>query len=119
MWLIRINEEVRGLYKTPHLVANAESRSFECLGHVFRMDQTKAVKKNIYSKLEGRYLLVRFPQVLSPKPIAFYRRLKENCDIWGSHAGEYEDYCLLGCDTVQSGRSLPMFRRNLLLPSPQ
>jgi hypothetical protein len=27
--------------------------------------------------------------------------------IWGSHGGEYEDCCLLGCSAVQSGRSLP------------
>jgi hypothetical protein len=26
--------------------------------------------------------------------------------IWGSHGGEYEDGCLLGCSAVQFGRSL-------------
>jgi hypothetical protein len=33
--------------------------------------------------------------------------------IWGSHGGEYEDGCLLGCSAVQSGRSLPSFHRVL------
>jgi hypothetical protein len=32
----------------------------------------------------------------------------------GSHAGEYEDECLLGCCAVLSGRSLPTFQRCLL-----
>jgi hypothetical protein len=29
------------------------------------------------------------------------------CEVWGSHGSDYEDYCLLGCDAVQYGRSLP------------
>jgi hypothetical protein len=37
-----------------------------------------------------------------------------NC---GSHGGEYEDGCLLGCSAVQSGRSLPTIQRFLLPPS--
>jgi hypothetical protein len=37
--------------------------------------------------------------------------------IWGSHGGEYEEGCLLGCSTVKSGRSLPTFQRSLLPPS--
>jgi hypothetical protein len=37
--------------------------------------------------------------------------------IWGSHGSEYEDGCLLGCNTMQSGRSLPAFQRSLLPPS--
>jgi hypothetical protein len=40
-----------------------------------------------------------------------------NRRIWGSHAGEYEDGCLLGCSAVLSGRSLPTFQRSLLPPS--
>jgi hypothetical protein len=27
--------------------------------------------------------------------------------IFGSHGGEYEDGCLLGCSAVKSGKSLP------------
>jgi hypothetical protein len=26
----------------------------------------------------------------------------EKCRIWGSHSGGYEDYCLLGCNAMQS-----------------
>jgi hypothetical protein len=37
-------------------------------------------------------------------------------EISGSHGGEYEDDCLLGCCAVLSGRSLPTFQR-CLLPS--
>jgi hypothetical protein len=36
-------------------------------------------------------------------------------EISGSHGGEYEDDCLLGCCTLQSGRSLPTFQKYLLL----
>jgi hypothetical protein len=32
-------------------------------------------------------------------------------DISGSHGGEYEDDCLLGCCAVWSGRSLLTFQR--------
>jgi hypothetical protein len=40
------------------------------------------------------------------------------CEIQSSHCGEYEDYCLLGCDTVYSGRNGQRVRMNLLpLPS--
>jgi hypothetical protein len=28
------------------------------------------------------------------------------------YGGDYEDYCLLGCDAVESGRTLPAFRKN-------
>jgi hypothetical protein len=42
---------------------------------------------------------------------------KVHCEILGSHNGEYEDDIFLGCCTVLSGRSLPMFLRCLLPPS--
>jgi hypothetical protein len=32
-------------------------------------------------------------------------------EISGCHGSEYEDDCLLGCWTTQSGRSLPTFQR--------
>jgi hypothetical protein len=38
------------------------------------------------------------------------------CATGGSHNSDYENYCLLGCDAVQSGRSLPTFHRNVLSP---
>jgi hypothetical protein len=41
-----------------------------------------------------------------------------SCDIWGSHGGECEDGCFLGCYTVHLGRQEPAtFLRNLLPPS--
>jgi hypothetical protein len=39
------------------------------------------------------------------------------CEFSGSHGGEYEDGCLLGCCAVKSGRSSPTFQRCLLCPS--
>jgi hypothetical protein len=36
------------------------------------------------------------------------------CVISGSHISEYDEYCLLWCDAVYSGRSLLMFWRNIL-----
>jgi hypothetical protein len=33
-------------------------------------------------------------------------------EIGGSHGGDYEEYCLLGCDAVYSPRNSPTFRRN-------
>jgi hypothetical protein len=31
--------------------------------------------------------------------------------------GDYEKYCFLGCDAMYSGRSVPMFRRNVMPPA--
>jgi hypothetical protein len=39
------------------------------------------------------------------------------CEIWGYLGGDYEDYCLLGCDDVPSDRYLPRFRRKVPHPS--
>jgi hypothetical protein len=36
------------------------------------------------------------------------------CWIWGSHDSGYEKYCFPGCNAVESGRSRPMFSRNVL-----
>jgi hypothetical protein len=46
----------------------------------------------------------------------FNLRIYTLCRISGSHCGEYEDGCLLGCSAVESGRSLPTFQRYLLPP---
>jgi hypothetical protein len=37
-------------------------------------------------------------------------KLKLVCEISGSHGGEYEEGCLLGCCAVYSGRSFRHFR---------
>jgi hypothetical protein len=41
--------------------------------------------------------------------------LQSSGEIWGSHSSEDVNCGLLGCDTVQSCRWLPTFRRNTLL----
>jgi hypothetical protein len=38
-------------------------------------------------------------------------------EIWVSDIGVYEAYCLVGCDTLLYGRSLPTSWRNILPPS--
>jgi hypothetical protein len=40
------------------------------------------------------------------------------CEISGPQGRGYEEYCLLGCDTLKSGRSLPTFQRIVLHISP-
>jgi hypothetical protein len=37
--------------------------------------------------------------------------------VWGYHNSDYKQYYLLECDTVQSGRSSQMNRKNVLRPS--
>jgi hypothetical protein len=37
--------------------------------------------------------------------ISFYSNLKLRCVIWGAHGGDYEYFCLLVYDVVQSGTS--------------
>jgi hypothetical protein len=39
------------------------------------------------------------------------------CEVWGSPSSDYEEYCLPECDDMLFGKSLLMFRRNVLLPS--
>jgi hypothetical protein len=36
-------------------------------------------------------------------------------EIQGSHGGDYKEYCFLGCDTMQSGRSLVTIWKKLIL----
>jgi hypothetical protein len=45
-----------------------------------------------------------------------YKR-KCSCRIWGSHSGGYEEFYLLGCNTVQSVESQPIFRGKISPPS--
>jgi hypothetical protein len=40
-------------------------------------------------------------------------KLRQNCEILGSYGVEIEEYYLLGCDAVYSGRSLLKFPRNI------
>ena len=49
---IRINQELRELYKDLHIVADIRKKRYERTGHVVRMNQ-RAVKKIFESKLEG------------------------------------------------------------------
>jgi hypothetical protein len=39
------------------------------------------------------------------------------CEILGSHGGEYDAECLLGCCAVYYYRNRPMFQTCLALPS--
>jgi hypothetical protein len=45
------------------------------------------------------------------------KRDEEESKITGSHGGEFEDGCLLGCCPIKSGRCSPKFQRCLLPPS--
>jgi hypothetical protein len=42
--------------------------------------------------------------------------LAQNCEILGFDGGDYEDYCLLECDKVPSGRRVLVFHGNILPP---
>jgi hypothetical protein len=37
----------------------------------------------------------------------FIEKMLQPSEIWGFHGSNYEEHCLLGCDAVQSSRSLP------------
>jgi hypothetical protein len=62
---------------------------------------------SVWNLVTGKCILVHM----------IFHNLIPVCRIWGSHAGEYEDGCVLGCSAVKSGRSLPTFQRSLLPPS--
>jgi hypothetical protein len=44
-------------------------------------------------------------------------KLYIDCWIWGPHNGGYEEFCLLGCNTMWSTEKHPVFWRNVLPPS--
>jgi hypothetical protein len=50
-----------------------------------------------------------------PTPSKKVTKLKRTGEISDSYGDEYEDDCLLGCCTVQSGRYWPTFLRSLLI----
>ena len=45
-----------------------------------------------------------------------YQNIKSNYDISGYRGCDYKDYRLMGCNTMQSGRIIATFRRNVLPP---
>ena len=53
IWRIRINKEMRALYKDLDIVADINRKRSERTGHVVRMDQGKTIKKISESKPEG------------------------------------------------------------------
>jgi hypothetical protein len=52
-WRIKTNEELITKYKAPDIVNVIKIRKMEWLGHVVRMNETRAVKKIFEGKLEG------------------------------------------------------------------
>ena len=54
MWILRANEELRGLYKYLDIVGDIENKRIEWTGHVVRMDQGMTVKKIFECKPEDR-----------------------------------------------------------------
>jgi hypothetical protein len=53
-WRIKTNAELITKYKSQDIVTVIKIRRFEWLGHVIRMNETRAVKKIFEEKLEGR-----------------------------------------------------------------
>jgi len=53
IWRMRVNQELRELYKDLDIVADIREKRSEWNGHVVRIDQGRAVKKIFESKLEG------------------------------------------------------------------
>ena len=53
-WRIKTKEELRTKYKSQDIVTVIKIRRSEWLGHVSRMNETRAVKKICEGKLEGR-----------------------------------------------------------------
>jgi hypothetical protein len=52
-----------------------------------------------------------------PHHVQVIKPFKLPCKIISSFTSDYEEYCLLECDAMQSGRYLATFQRNPLLPS--
>ena len=53
IWRIRINQEIRELYRDADIVAGIEEKRLEWIGHVASLDQGRTVKKIFDSKTEG------------------------------------------------------------------
>jgi hypothetical protein len=91
-------------------------------GEKWQVVRFRQLSPNMWWARIMKLLIMQFsPRFYYFLPLRFKYSLFSNtinpCSIWGSHGGEYEDGCLLGCSTVQSGRSLPTFQSSLLPPS--
>jgi len=53
-WRIKTNLELMAKYRSQNIVNIIKVRRLEWLGHVVRMDETRAVKKLFEDKIEGR-----------------------------------------------------------------
>ena len=53
-WRIKTNLELMTKYRSQSIVNIIKVRRLEWLGHVVRMDETRAVKKLFEEKIEGR-----------------------------------------------------------------
>jgi transcription termination factor 2 len=51
---MKTNAELRNKYKTQDILNVIKTRRLEWLGHVVRMDETRAVKKIFEGQIEGR-----------------------------------------------------------------
>jgi hypothetical protein len=69
-------------------------------------------------KLEGLHcFLFRFMIVFCRSNFEFRTELETKFHSHTEQSTEFKEYRLLGCDTVKSDRSLPTFRRKVLIPS--
>jgi hypothetical protein len=67
----------------------------------------------------GRTVILVYKYVNTAQGSNSSKNTNKTGDImnWGSHGSEYEDGCLLGCSTMQTGMGLPTFQRSVLPPS--
>jgi hypothetical protein len=78
---------------------------FKAIITVFSKNNTKHLNKSSRVKLELLY-------VKAGGTCSYRWALKESIVsymTWGSHGGDYEDGCLLGCSAVYAVMSLPTF----------
>jgi len=52
------------------------------------------------------------PLLAEPTEVSYFDSAHAR-EIWGSRENDYEHYCLLECDSMQSVRGVPKCKRNL------
>lgn len=67
-------------------------------------------------QLDSMSVVIFWSSLSSNNKNSRYLKYSSSCWIWCFHSSNCEEYCLLGCNSVQSGRS-STFWRNILPPN--
>ncbi|KAJ9583487.1 hypothetical protein L9F63_022168 [Diploptera punctata] len=97
VWRIRMNQELKELYKDLDLVRYIRRKRLELVGHVLRMEQESGARKILEGKPEGRRKVVRQKPRWLDKVEEDLRQLKVK--RWRQNASNREEWAIVMKET--------------------